>query len=326
VTDGTDVTDVTHGTHGTVESNEINNSHFPSSSVVDGSTDHPPDLADRELLERIHDRLKRENSPVTPFILADKARSAGLAMSLETCRSWLLKQDGDSLEAEIEPSIEDAKPKLDEIELNNVETVTEGDFMENKSEEILNVVSQLMRDRYQCCENGDSVGLYMSSLLTELPEIPRDRLTTYLLENGWIRASDELSEIWWAPDDIVDAYHRPKWLADEEEIVWNRDPSQYSYLREACLATPHPSKEITSKGVNCAFVVGYAINRNGAGSSHRRFWYLAPWDRDIDSQSVYNDSFFPCEAVDPRSIRVGKESKRPSFSGGTADSVAAQSA
>jgi hypothetical protein len=96
-------------------------------------------------------------------------------------------------------------------------------------------------------------------------------------------------------------------LADEERIVWVRDPKKYTYLREGIYATcrrkgPPPQKTF--------HVVGYAEHRKAAysfGVYMRRFWWLKDHDRDLDPLGVYKCGC-PCEAVKPDSIGLGQES------------------
>jgi Family of unknown function (DUF6009) len=99
----------------------------------------------------------------------------------------------------------------------------------------------------------------------------------------------------------------------EPEIVWLRDPLQYTYLREYAHWTTKPRGRIAPNLVQMAFIVGYVQYRRSASYRpvyRRRFWWLKKHDRDLDNKGVYRYGFGPYEAVVPASIAINQKSER----------------
>jgi hypothetical protein len=103
-------------------------------------------------------------------------------------------------------------------------------------------------------------------------------------------------------------------VGDEDEIVWLQDPGKFRYLRETTYMTTRRRGRVpVPKGCT---LVGYATHRKTPGGITayiRRFWWLKPWDRDLDPEGCYDVMTFkrgpaPVEAVVPASIEVGKKS------------------
>jgi hypothetical protein len=97
----------------------------------------------------------------------------------------------------------------------------------------------------------------------------------------------------------------------EERIVWLEDPLQYTYLREGTYGRTRRTGKI--RGVPGCRLIGYTEHRKhgrGIVPYRRRFWWLKPYDRDLEPDGVYADHY-PAEAVDPGSIQVGTRSRSP---------------
>ncbi|MGD0534351.1 MAG: DUF6009 family protein [Methanoregula sp.] len=102
------------------------------------------------------------------------------------------------------------------------------------------------------------------------------------------------------------------------EIVWLEDPLEFTYLRETyyCTCSPVQIRLKTPIWREQAKIVGYETipvkERKACGGMRaytRRVWWLKKYDRDIDPSGVYA-THWPCEAVLPSSIGLGKESVR----------------
>jgi hypothetical protein len=98
-------------------------------------------------------------------------------------------------------------------------------------------------------------------------------------------------------------------LADEAEIVWEEDPSNFDYVREYALTTC--GRKRIAKWTGEGRRVGYAVLRPDAphdfhfpGRFTRRIFFLKDHDRDSQPNGLYNTGA-PCEAVDPRTISPG---------------------
>jgi len=95
-------------------------------------------------------------------------------------------------------------------------------------------------------------------------------------------------------------------LADEAEIVWEEDPSNFDYVRSYELTTS--GRKRIAKWTGEGRRVGYAVLRQDAphdpcfpGRFTRRIFFLKDHDRDSAPNGVYRCGA-PCEAVDPRTI------------------------
>jgi len=101
--------------------------------------------------------------------------------------------------------------------------------------------------------------------------------------------------------------NRTPWR-QESEIVW-LEPGYYPYLREDVVMRGRRASEISGdriygKLVAYAKLKPDAPNNGMRGRFDRRIWYLKPHDTPSD---------WPCEAVEPLSIRAGKPSRRGLF-------------
>ena len=129
----------------------------------------------------------------------------------------------------------------------------------------------------------------------------------------------------------------------EVNIVWKYRPEQFSYLRESTYWTMRSKRpiygwsgkngwvktleelqkvadvrrEMKSKGENMHWapdahlLVGYAevMNTRSWVGYERRYWWLRSYDRDVCPDGNYAKGH-PCEAVDPLSIAINRQSKR----------------
>jgi hypothetical protein len=108
----------------------------------------------------------------------------------------------------------------------------------------------------------------------------------------------------------------------EKDICWIRNPSDYKFLREQ-FGGYRPTRKFIDDSAH--IYIGYAIHysareitemmiesRTGykcwVGSDFQRIWYVAPWD--LPGHPEYTGKYRPREAIDPASVRVGKESKK----------------
>ena len=97
--------------------------------------------------------------------------------------------------------------------------------------------------------------------------------------------------------------------SQELDITWLRDPLQFHYLREegrdmnSRARGPGKSRPLTrSPNILVGYVKLKPTAKAGSpGRFHRRYWWLM--ERDLSDFSGWK-----CEAVDPRSIRVGQPS------------------
>jgi len=95
----------------------------------------------------------------------------------------------------------------------------------------------------------------------------------------------------------------------ELDIVWLRDPLQFHYLRESSQKMNYRSRPASLSHPLIRepnILVGYVTLKPGAKSSspgrfERRYWWLM--DRDVSDAGGWK-----AEAVDPRSVCVGKPS------------------
>lgn len=95
---------------------------------------------------------------------------------------------------------------------------------------------------------------------------------------------------------------------NEIDIIWLKDPSQFTYLREAATLSRNAKRKIKLYDPNLAVYVGYAVYKaDGSGLYHRRYWFLRDYDFPIDHKT-YAKVSGPVEAVDPTSVHVGRPS------------------
>jgi hypothetical protein len=105
-------------------------------------------------------------------------------------------------------------------------------------------------------------------------------------------------------------------LSNEIEIVWLDNPNKYRYLREGWVLERTPRKfnpEFSDKRK----VIGYAVHMaDGSRSYKRRYWYLMPYDADLEDKGPYGSygvvtqKSCPSEAVVPNRIKVGQGSQK----------------
>lgn len=97
-------------------------------------------------------------------------------------------------------------------------------------------------------------------------------------------------------------------MMDEEKIVWVEDPTGLRFLREAVAYRTRRSGRL-GLGFTTSTLYGWVDAAKGTkddmGGYQRRFWFLKEHD-----DMTRMDKMFPCEAVDPQSIVVNRESKR----------------
>src|SRR2546427_12778800 len=100
-------------------------------------------------------------------------------------------------------------------------------------------------------------------------------------------------------------------VAEETRIVWLEDITPLDYVRESTYVSMrcHGRPGIYGRSnPRLGRLVGYAdlVRKNRHREPCcRRFFWLAPHDRDSDPDGVYR-TCAPSEAVDPRTIAPGK--------------------
>ncbi len=104
----------------------------------------------------------------------------------------------------------------------------------------------------------------------------------------------------------------------EKEIVWFKNPLWFKFLREA-VRLYNPRKKM--KDDQSHIIIGLAVHYTLkdlvehniapdclASANDQRYWYLSPWD--LPGHHWYTGNYTPIEAVDPASVKAGKESKK----------------
>ncbi len=92
-------------------------------------------------------------------------------------------------------------------------------------------------------------------------------------------------------------------ISHEADIVWLEDPLAHPYLREVTVEAETRRGPVDWSN---AKVIGYSVLHDTAeddfGFYRRRVWHVHFGD-------PYEGSGHPCEAVDPTSIQVGRNSR-----------------
>jgi hypothetical protein len=120
-------------------------------------------------------------------------------------------------------------------------------------------------------------------------------------------------------------------LAQEAEIVWLEELTDLDYVRQALdkvgTRKGKPRYERDGRLIGYTNLTPKAPRSTDSGLFARRTFYLLPHDRPNqpdDPECPYKVGS-PLEAVDPRTIEVGKVGEKTARSQGTADAVPARS-